>query len=331
MTPTMRIDDSNFQADRRVISVGLVGAGYMAREYCKVIQLHPSFELVGVVSRNLSNSKKLSQDFNLQYFPESISELCKDAKPDLIVVAVSESSTAKVVEELLRHSQVLLVEKPLGLSINESRSLKLGARRRASPTYVAMNRRFYDSTLNLVTELEAEQGNRVVLLQDQHDTIAATRNGFDKLTVQNWMFANAIHTVDLMRFLGRGKIKIEKVSKTHTGKNSFVLEASLSFKSGDKAQYISVWNSPGPWVLNVYTEQTRLVMGPLEYLGRQVGESRVVEELVSSDSAGALKPGLWNLMDEIRKYWTGGQPQIPSAEDSHESMKLVSRIFRTRG
>lgn len=327
----MRKDNSNSLAVRRVISVGIVGSGYMAREYCKVIQLHPDYELVGIISRNLSNSKKLGQDFNLQYFPQSISELCKDAKPDLIVVAVSESSTAKVVEELFLHSQVLLVEKPLGLSINESRRLNLGARRRASPTYVAMNRRFYDSTLNLVAELEVEQGNRVVLLQDQHDTIAASRNGFDKLTVQNWMFANAIHTVDLMRFLGRGKIKVEKVSRTQTGESSFVLEASLSFKSGDKAEYISVWNSPGPWVLNVYTEKARLVMGPLEYLGRQVGESRVVEELVSSDSAGALKPGLWNLMDEIRMYWTGGHPRIPSTEDSHESMKLISRIFRTRG
>jgi hypothetical protein len=194
-----------------------------------------------------------------------------------------------------------------------------------------MNRRFYDSTIKLIAELEIEPGNRLFLLQDQLDTIAASRNGFDALTVKNWMFANAIHTVDLLRFLGRGKIKVEKVSRTQTGGSSFVLEASLSFKSGDRAKYMSVWNSPGPWVLNVYTEKARLVMGPLECLGRQSGENRVVEELVRPDSSGDLKPGLWNLMDEIRKHWTGGHPEVPSAEDSHESMKLVSRIFRTRG
>lgn len=330
MQDRMPIVKSGTRGDN-IIAVGIIGSGQMAREYCKVLQAHPLYDVVGLASRNATTSKTLCDEFKIKYHSRSINELCGLANIRLIVVAVSETSTAAVVEELIDKPQVVLVEKPFGLSLAESRRLLSKSRRRSSPIFVALNRRFYDSTKKLADELNEVEGSRMFLLQDQHDTLAARANGSDERTMNNWMFANAIHTVDLVNFLGRGNARVVKTTKTSSGPSSFVIEASISFTSGDKATYFSVWNSPGPWVLNVYTESVRMVMGPLEQLSRQPRGSRLLEEIVGPDSSTPLKPGLWNLVEELCKHWDGGEPSIPSPQDSYESMKLVASIFKTRG
>jgi predicted dehydrogenase len=319
------------KSPEREITVGIVGSGYMAREYCKVIRNHPAFRLVGITSRTEEKSQILSNEFGVTFSPKSIIELSKIAKPDLIIVAVSESATAEVVKNLMESSAVLLVEKPFGLSIQEARQLNDWTSNRKEPTYVAFNRRFYDSTMKLVSGLNESMGSRFILLQDQHDILAATRNGFDKITVDNWMFANAIHTVDLIRHLARGEVFIERITRTPLGDNSFVLDASLTFTSGDQARYVSIWNAPGPWVLNVYTKTNRWLMAPLEALDLQTGESRRTSPVVRPSDQDELKPGLWNIFEELQKYWAGKKPALPTPESSLESMELVAKIYQTHG
>jgi predicted dehydrogenase len=331
LVPAFTFRGQVHKSAEREITVGIVGSGYMAREYCKVIRNHPAFRLVGITSRTEENSQILSKEFGLTFSPKSVSELSEIAKPDLIVVAVSESATAEVVKNLMDSSAVLLVEKPFGLSVQEARQLNDWTNNRKEPTYVAFNRRFYDSTMKLVSGLNQSVGNRFILLQDQHDTLAATRNGFDKITVDNWMFANAIHTVDLIRHLARGEAHVERISRTPLGDNSFVLDASLGFTAGDQARYVSIWNAPGPWVLNVYTETNRWLLAPLEELDLQTGESRKTSPLVRPSNQDELKPGLWNIFEELQKHWAGQEPAIPTPESSLESMELVSKIYQTSG
>jgi predicted dehydrogenase len=318
-----------YKSPEREITVGIVGSGYMAREYCKVIRNHPAFRLVGITSRTEDNSQILSNEFGLAFLPKSTSELSEIAKPDLIVVAVSESATTKVVKNLMESSAVLLVEKPFGLSVQEAEQLCGWTSGRKKPTYVALNRRFYDSTMQLVSGLNQSVGKRFILLQDQHDTVAATRNGFDEPTVENWMFANAIHTVDLIRHIARGEALIERITRTPLGDNSFVLDASLTFASGDQARYVSIWNAPGPWVLNVYTETNRWLMAPLEELDLQTGDSRKTSPIVRPSDQDELKPGLWNIFEELQKHWSGEKPALPTPESSLESMELVAKIYQT--
>jgi hypothetical protein len=145
------------------------------------------------------------------------------------------------------------------------------------------------------------------------------------------VFANAIHTVDLIRYLARGEAIIKRLSRTPLGESSFVLDAAISFSGGDEARYISLWNSPGPWVLNVYTENNRWLMAPLEELALQTGESKKTTPVVGAATQDELKPGLWNIFEEIQKHWMGEEPDLPTPKSSLESMELVARIFGTDG
>lgn len=312
------------------IKVGVVGAGYMAGEYCKVIAEHPSYELLGVVSRSPERSRALAERHGLSWFPENLDQLSKDGPPDLIIVAVSEHVIYDVVKELIRLPSVLLVEKPLGLSLNEADELNKLSQRFAGRLFVALNRRFYSSTMRLRAELSSVEGKRGFLLQDQHDQISAEKAGFDPRTVRNWAFANAIHTLDLLSFLGRGEPVVDFVQKTPLDGESFVLEAQISFSSGDSAHYFSVWNAPGPWILNVHSGRARWVMGPLEVLERQPEGSRERIGLVGPGEAGEYKPGLWNMLSELKDYWGGIEPQLPDSRESLRSMKLVADIYGER-
>jgi hypothetical protein len=141
------------------------------------------------------------------------------------------------------------------------------------------------------------------------------------------MFANAIHTVDLMMHLGRGLATLDSVSTMSLGRESFIVRAGVTFSSGDYFDYISVWNSPGHWTLNAHKEKTRWLMRPLETIDRQEGSSRLTEPLLSSEDLDYYKPGLNNILSELASYWEGGVPNVPSPADSLESMKLVAKIF----
>lgn len=182
------------------IRVGLIGAGYMSEEYCKVLRDHPNYELVGLVSQTKEKSIALGTKYGLSFFPRNWRELSDLVAPDLMIVAVSEHATQAVVNEAIGFPGVILVEKPLGLTLEEARNLHHLSMEAGKSIFVGLNRRFYASTMRLQVELEQVGGNRFLLLQDQHDIIAARRARYDERTVQNWMFANAIHTVDLLNF-----------------------------------------------------------------------------------------------------------------------------------
>jgi predicted dehydrogenase len=318
------IDDAQVKG---AIRVGIIGSGYMAREYCKVIQDHPKFLLTHIYSRSKSRSDFLSNDYGISTKVTSVEEMSLNPDIDLIVIAVSESSIREVVTQAVGSRGVLLVEKPFGLDFEEAKELTDLTSTNKMKVFVALNRRFYASTTRLRSELELHRGPGYFILQDQHDVVAARQAGFDDLTLNNWMFANAIHTVDLINYLGRGSVTLESVCTVSLGESSFVVRAGLAFTSGDYCDYISIWNSPGHWTLNAHKEDTRWVMRPLENIERQRGSSRQTEPLLSSKDIDDYKPGLWNLLSELSKFWEGTQPNIPTPIDSLRSMELVSEIF----
>ena len=43
------------------IKIGIIGSGYMAEEYIKVLKKNLSLNIIGVVSRNLNNAKKFAK------------------------------------------------------------------------------------------------------------------------------------------------------------------------------------------------------------------------------------------------------------------------------
>jgi hypothetical protein len=97
-----------------------------------------------------------------------------------------------------------LIEKLLGHDLEEARALSQMSLEQGSRVCAAFNRRFYSSTLQGRAGLEEENSPRLVTILDQEDPVSALEAGQPQAVVENWMFANSIHVIDLFRVFCRG-------------------------------------------------------------------------------------------------------------------------------
>lgn len=310
---------------KKQIRAGLVGAGNMGREWAKALAAHPDFHFSGVFSRSTTPTRKISGDFDV-VVAESLEDLNKLA-PEVVIIAVPELALPSVFGDCSEFEWTILVEKPAGTDLEVARHLQQVAGRRRGSSFVALNRRFYSSTQELLARLDSGRSSAELLMADQHDPIAAKRSGQPDEVVEKWHYVNAIHTLDLVRFIGRGEPEVIAATRETIGPRSFVVKADLRFTSSDRATYISVWNAPGPWMLQCFTENQMLELRPFEQLWQTVHGSRQSQRIPQHEVDVLFKPGLWRMLDELSLFSQSGSCELPSFGDSLKSMSLVNDVF----
>lgn len=312
----------------RLWRIGILGAGYMADEYVRVILKHPRFQVIAVVSPGAVSAKRLASKYNNQF--EGLAdaeELFASNRIDAAIVAVPEENCLQVVLNLLRFDSTLLIEKPAGLDLFEARELSKMGKQYQGTNFVAFNRRYYSSCKLALGQFASDDGPRLIDVLDQQDPILALSAGFSPKVVDKWMYANSIHIVDLARSFARGSV--EKVS---TGEWPFnphqrVRFAEVHFNSGDFFRYLAAWNAPGPWSVDITTPRKRVTLKPLEDVYVQEEGNRFQRKIRTSIRDKRFKPGLWELLSDLDLYLRGGRCSLPSLEESLASMELVHAIY----
>src|SRR5439155_13624570 len=132
-----------------------------------------------------------------------VGALMGKARPDAIMVLVSVASTAAVTREALRCGVPVFIEKPAGLSPEETERLARAADEIGVRTMVGYNRRHY-SIFHSGIELIRRHGRLLGLLIEGHERIdvARARTKHPDAVLDAWIYANSTHTIDLIRFFG---------------------------------------------------------------------------------------------------------------------------------
>ena len=319
---------ANFELGSKLsFRIGLVGAGHMASEYAKLVLAQSNFELTGIVSRTQTSALNFAKNVGHLRVYNTLEEMYRERTPDLVIVAVSELETRGVLREVWKFPWTCLVEKPAGYNIEEALEIAQGSRQARGETFLALNRRYYESTLAAKSILSDNAGPRYIQLTDQHDTEDAKASGKPPLILNNWHFANAIHTVDLAYFIARGKIDSVKGSVWQPTKKSFVLDSEIDFSSGDLVRYTSYWNVPQRWSLSISSPVIRVILSPLETLSSQIMGKLEITPIQLSGRDLTFKPGLSGLFGELTKKLEGKPHSLVSLEEGLSSMQLVERIF----
>ena len=312
----------------RSFRVAMVGSGRMATEWAKTLSHHNRFELAGVHSLSDNNAEDFSQAFGVPSFG-SVEELYDGSLADAVIIAISELSLEEVMPVAMEFPWLRLVEKPFGIDLEQSHALAAIAQKEPHRTFVALNRRYYSSTQTLLESLSAEEDRaRFIRITDQQDIENARFIGKPERVLENWMFANAVHTVDLFRVFGRGEWTVEKAKRTRLSEEAFVLTADLSFSSGDRGTYTSLWNTPGGWSLVCNSADSAWEMRPLEKLSHIPPGAYLGSEVPLCDAHSGLKPGLWNMLDELALSLEKKPHQLTSVEDNLETVRLIAEIYR---
>jgi len=281
----------------KVKNIWLIGAGYMAIEYSKVLQkMNMPFKVVGRGVKSAVEFKKKTgvavQTGGIKNFLEQTEEL-----PFAAIVALSAENLAKATLLLLKKGvKHILVEKPAGLNLEEIEELNCEAKNQKADVLVAYNRRFYASTLK-AKEIINEDGG-VTSFNFEFTEWSHIIKDLKKSDIvkKHWFLANSTHVVDLAFFLGG----VPKEIKCYTtGGLSWYPVASIFCGAGVTERnslfsYHANWEAPGRWSVEILTRRHRLSFKPLEHLNIQKIGSLNYEKVILNDKLDRdFKPGLY--------------------------------------
>jgi len=299
----------------------------MAEEHIRAFVEIDGVEVVGIYSRTHDKAVTLSEKFGIPNVCDSVSELYSITKPDAVIIAVSETSTKEICYQAFKFPWIALVEKPMGYNLEDAMDITGEAKKTNSKVFVALNRRHYSSTKNVLNELRISDQIRLIHVMDQQDPHSARLAGRPEKVVKNWMYANSIHLIDYFKVLGRGDItSVDRLVKWTPDTPRFVI-AKISFSSGDIGIYEAIWNGPGPWAVTVTTQEKRWELRPLENAAFQVYGSRQLQPIELDMVDSKFKPGFYSQAEELIKAVQGLPHTLVSAEEALQSMKLVGEIY----
>ena len=311
------------------MKLGIIGCGYMAREHVRASRVVDGVEFIAVTGRNMERTSAFASAHGIIKAFIKIEDMIESVQLDGIVVAVPELSTEDVCRNLRSYAGLLLLEKPVGHNLISAKRIA-DLLKKNSQCFVALNRRFYDSAIEAKSILESESATsdfRILEATDQQNYDAAMAAGQPKEVVENWMYANSIHTIDLMRSFCRGEVEKVTVLDPWKGAQTNYVSARIEFTSDDIAFYQCFWKSPAPWKININTSAVRLELRPLETLLRQDANSRNIKQILSENLDGDQKPGLVRQLEELAQHFRNGDSNSVSLNTSLESMSLISKIY----
>lgn len=310
-----------------VCKVAFVGAGGMAREHLRAFQDVPGVVLAGIMGRTRQRATALAQEYGIHHVCETVVELYEKTNADLVVVAVPALETREVCLSCFRHPWTLLIEKPAGYNVTEAEIIERAAAGLGRRAFVALNRRQYGSTRRVIADLVERQGPRLIKVQDQEDPVAALRAGHPHRIVENMMYTNSIHIIDLFRLLGRGKVTdVVPVIRWNSSHPRYVA-AKILFESGDIGLYEGIWEGPGPWLVSVNTPDMRWEMRPLERASFQPAGKRTLEQVEEEAWDHRFKPGFRRQAALAVDAAMRRRSDLPTLQDALETMRLVQAIF----
>ncbi len=308
--------------------IAFVGSGYMTTEHAKAFASIDGVTLAGIYGRNPVTAKELASKYQMPAV-QNLSELYEKTNADLVVVSVDELSLMGVCESIFKSPWAILLEKPPGHTLDIASALNAMATENGRDCFVALNRRFMSSALNARSLLNSSTETRFITVTDQEDLTQANELGQPAEIQSNWMYANSIHVIDLLRFFGRGKIvDVKNILPWHETREASMVAAAIHFDSGDTGLYKAIWNAPGPWSTEIVTASQRFELRPLETLQKQVRGKRTLEPIPTHTRDTDFKPGLRLQAEHAIRMLSGDSShELPTLEDALETMRLIRRIY----
>ena len=253
---------------KNLSTLWLIGAGVMAGRYVSVLRdLNQPFKVIGRSESSALSFKKVT---GINVITGGLkAHLKKTTGPDTAIVSVGVEQLMDVTKELINSgTKRILLEKPGALNLKEIKALNLYANKKNTKIFVAYNRRFYHPILQ-IKEL-IKQDEKILSMNFEFTewahVIKPLQLGLG--VKEHWLLANSSHVIDLAFHLC-GKPKDWKC--WNTGSIDWHPSSARFCGSGitDKGimfSYLSDWQAPGRWSLELLTNQHRFILKPMEKL-----------------------------------------------------------------
>ncbi len=275
----------------------LVGAGYMAKEYAKVLHgLKSSFVVVG---RSEESARRFEQEIGESVVQGGLSAFIAGQAviPSYAIVAVGIKALYENVMTLLQAGvKHILLEKPGSLRLEEFQKMADAAKDQGAEVSIAYNRRFYASTRAAKGYIEEDGGVASFNFEFTEWLHVFEEQGRLQDILPYLFLANSSHVADLAFFLGGKPTEISCYRKEAAQwKGIYTSFAGAGkTKTGSLFNYQANWEAPGRWSVEIMTNKRRLIFRPLEKLQIQQMKSVKVDFAEIDYTLDEMyKPGLY--------------------------------------
>lgn len=285
----------------------IVGAGYMAKEYVKVlINMNMPFVVVGRSEKSASEFEK-ELDIPVQRGGlENVFDSLNGVPHFAIVATTLESLEENTIYLLNKGVKNILVEKPGAVTIEGMQRIKQLASKNEANVYIAYNRRFYASVLEANRRLELDGGLSSLIFEFTEWNHVITNFDKSKYQFNNWFIGNSTHVIDTAFYFGGRPKEISTFVQSHLDwhpKGSIFAGAGVTEKN-ILFSYHANWSAPGSWKLELLTSKNRYIFRPFEKLHVQKIGTVTLEEIeLDNELDIQFKPGLY---EQTKAFLTGG-------------------------
>jgi predicted dehydrogenase len=307
--------------------IWVVGAGYMAKEYAKVLKaMKREFTVIG---RGKETAADFERALNVPVITGGIDNyiVSSQATPEYAIVAVDAPYLYEVSRKIMDFGvKNMLLEKPGALNIPDIIELQKLSMRKGSKVFIAYNRRFYSSVLKAKEIIETDGGCVSFTFEFTEWSHLVKDSNKSKEEKSRWFIANSTHVVDLAFHLGG----TPKRMKCYTS-GGLDWHPSASVFSGAGAadtralfSYHADWEAPGRWGVEVLTRKHRLILRPLEELQIQNLGSVNIEKVELDDTLDkSFKPGLYR---ETESFLNGVYGNLKPLHDQVKHMQFYCKM-----
>ncbi|MGA3191354.1 MAG: Gfo/Idh/MocA family oxidoreductase [Candidatus Bathyarchaeia archaeon] len=307
--------------------IWLVGAGYMAKEYAKILKaLKREFTVIG---RGKETAADFERALNVPVITGGVDNYIESSqdRPEYVIVTVDAQYLYEVSKKIMKFGvQNMLLEKPGALNLSDIRELQKLSTDKKSKVFIAYNRRFYSSVLKAKEIMKTDGGCTSFTFEFTEWSHLVKDSKKSEGEKNRWFIANSTHVVDLAFHLGGAPKLIECYA---SGGLDWHPSASIFSGAGVADNnalfsYHANWEAPGRWGVEVLTRKHRLILRPLEELQVQNLESVNVEKVELDDRLDKLfKPGLYR---ETESFLTGAYDNLKPLRDQVKDMQLYCKM-----
>ena len=318
---------------RRKVRLALIGAGGMAnsRHYPSLAE-NPAAEMVALCDLVPEKLEQTADKFGIERRYTDYRKMLDEVRCDAVYCLMPPHHLFDISAEVLCRGQNLFVEKPLAANAFQANSLARLAAENGCLTMVGFNRRFAPLVVMAKAAVDKRGGVRECRsVFHKNSAPYYYRGAIDSIS------CDAVHAVDLLRYMGGEVFEIETAVSTFPKKepdpvpNAWI--SVVRFESGAVGTLSANWASGARWLyceMHAPTvsalceiENTLILKEDNDAVGRTVS----AVELVGSED-GRLRGGYKQENDHfVECIRTGKQPQTNFA-DAARTMELADALTR---
>jgi virulence factor len=265
--------------------LGLVGCGSRGRYLLRIFNDFEDVTLAAACDPFAESRQVTVDEFGIEEQYETVDEMLESSELDAVVVAPLANLNYELALPCIERGVHVMMEKPPGLTSQETRHLRETAARTGSKVLVGWNRRFHPVIVQ-ARSLILERGPLIQLVGEFHKNVRQPTRLAD--TMMDRLFLETpIHAVDTIRYLAASDVKeVHSIVRRVTSEYRDVHAALIEFENGVVAQLTHNYTAGGR--LERYEIHGQDISAYMEGVsGGQIVADGETTEIVKGPTAGA--------------------------------------------